>query len=145
LVFRFDFWRWVSGTLLRLVTAPSVMRIRLRYVVDAVPTKPDGYLAAVLAAGRVDGEWVELSDDDYLELATRFPPLSTAKASSVVRSAVRWIAHGLHVAPEALQWERSCVCALCPAWDAGRRRCNECGCTSLKHWLATERCPLGRW
>lgn len=112
---------------------------------EAAPTKPPGYLAAVLDAGRVDGEWVELEDHDYRDLAQRFPPIATAKAARLTRSAIRWVTHGLHVTPDAQHFDRSCVCSLCPAWDARAGRCNECGCYAVKLWLATERCPIGRW
>lgn len=44
---------------------------------------------------------------------------------------------------------RAAACAGCEFWDAAARgglgKCRVCGCTQLKLWLATERCPKGRW
>ena len=122
-----------------------MIRIRLRYVIEAAPTKPTGYISAVLDAGKVDGEWVELNDRDYKDLAQRFPPLVTAQAARLTRSAIRWVTHGLQVTPDAEHFDRSAICALCPAWDARNQRCRECGCYAVKLWLATEQCPIGRW
>jgi hypothetical protein len=29
--------------------------------------------------------------------------------------------------------------------NGGAGKCTKCGCTKLKHWLATSRCPVGKW
>lgn len=63
----------------------------------------------------------------------------------------RWAAAGLPVVDEAVRLARADACAACPRWDAKARgglgHCQHpgCGCTRLKWWLATERCPAGWW
>lgn len=58
---------------------------------------------------------------------------------------LRWTAKGFPVVSESAHFNRSVACSLCPSWDAIGQRCLKCGCGDLKHWLATERCPLGNW
>jgi hypothetical protein len=57
----------------------------------------------------------------------------------------QWAAAGFPVVSDSVILERSCHCWLCPQWDPFAKRCLACGCYSLKHWLATEKCPLGHW
>jgi len=46
---------------------------------------------------------------------------------------------------------RSDACNACEYWDASARlglgKCKhkKCGCTKFKRWMATEKCPLGKW
>jgi len=54
------------------------------------------------------------------------------------------------VQKEELDYRLS-VCRGCHLWDEGGNvglgKCNHpgCGCTKLKHGLATEKCPLFKW
>jgi hypothetical protein len=63
----------------------------------------------------------------------------------------RWAASGLKTVSEQEYEARSAVCSACAFWDASARmglgKCNApgCGCTKLKLWLATEKCPIGKW
>lgn len=63
----------------------------------------------------------------------------------------RWVAAGLPIVSEELRQERGKICQQCPFWDGAARwglgSCNHaaCGCTQLKWWLRTERCPAGKW
>lgn len=68
-----------------------------------------------------------------------------ARGLSLVEALGGWAAEGFPVVSDAVLFERSCHCALCPSWDAIKGRCLSCGCYSLKHHMATERCPLGKW
>lgn len=62
-----------------------------------------------------------------------------------------WAARGMKIAPAEVRQERYAICASCKFWDAkarlglGKCRHHECGCTKLKHALATESCPDGKW
>ena len=60
-------------------------------------------------------------------------------------SMLHWIAAGFPVVDEPTHFARSAHCSICPSWDARQARCLACGCYSLKHWLSTEKCPLGNW
>lgn len=45
--------------------------------------------------------------------------------------------------------QRKAICSLCVHWDErgfhGWGKCRKCGCSALKLYLATEKCPIGRW
>jgi len=56
-----------------------------------------------------------------------------------------WAASGFKTVTEDIHMERSVHCSICPRWDARKGRCEECGCYGAKHWLASEKCPLGKW
>lgn len=60
-----------------------------------------------------------------------------------------WVAGGMPMASEKVYSERKAICDSCPFWDKdgnmGMGKCNQCGCTSAKLFLATEKCPVGKW
>ena len=69
---------------------------------------------------------------------------NAAKAvGSVVASAVR----GESVTvPQEEQDRRLAICHACEFWDARQSRCSKCGCFGQwKTWLASQRCPIGKW
>lgn len=72
------------------------------------------------------------------------PPLAS-QVASFAGAIWDWSLAGFPVVDEATLQARSGQCAICPRWDARQQRCMECGCGELKHRMATERCPLGRW
>lgn len=63
----------------------------------------------------------------------------------------RWFAAGLPIVSKDEYARRAKICDSCPHWDAAARaglgKCKhkKCGCTSFKRWLATEKCPIGKW
>lgn len=81
----------------------------------------------------------------------QFPPEPTPAemAVNIGKAGAKWIAAGFPVLSQARYDERAAACNACPLWDAKARlglgKCNACGCTALKRWLATERCPHGKW
>jgi hypothetical protein len=122
-----------------------MIRLRIAYIQEAAQNRPPGYLSTVMAAGQSDGEWLTLTEDQYRSLAAKYQPSVQSQAARVTRSIAHWVSQGFALASDKLHFTRSCVCALCPAWDSRAGRCRECGCYGVKLWLATERCPLGRW
>lgn len=64
---------------------------------------------------------------------------------------VKWAARGFPIAPTEVRMRRFEICRACEFWrdDArfGLGKCNHpgCGCTKAKLYLATERCPVGKW
>lgn len=83
----------------------------------------------------------------------RIPPEPTVAdlASNFTSAMARWAQGGFPVASRELYAARSAVCDACPHWDGSARlglgKCSapECGCTSMKRWLTTEKCPLNKW
>jgi hypothetical protein len=89
----------------------------------------------------------------YRRHATPAPaePTLAELAANFTSAVARWIGAGAPVVAEATYHARAAACAACSLWDASARaglgKCQApgCGCTKLKRWLATERCPLGKW
>lgn len=82
-------------------------------------------------------------------------PDASAKAVRVVQAVgrvVRALANGEPVRVSSEERERRlAICRSCEFWreagNLGFGECkhSKCGCTRLKHGLATETCPLGKW
>ena len=64
-------------------------------------------------------------------------------------SILAWAVSGFPIVDRATFDQRLATCAACSFWKPRVRftlgKCEKCGCTKLKHWLATERCPDKRW
>ena len=79
----------------------------------------------------------------------RKSPGVVAMAKSFASSAARWVAAGMPLAAPEVAQTRLAICRACPDWsdggNLGAGKCRVCGCSRLKHQLATERCPLGKW
>ncbi len=77
-----------------------------------------------------------------------FPPLMTQAGNAIAAAGrvVKAIAHrrAVKVAPEVYQ-ERLEICHGCEHHNRACGRCRKCGCAILKLWVATERCPIGKW
>lgn len=81
------------------------------------------------------------------------PPGIIGQALQATVAAGRWGLAGFPIVTTAEHLARAVECSLCDTpsgpsrwgWDAIHARCLHCGCTSLKLWLATERCPLRKW
>lgn len=69
----------------------------------------------------------------------------------LISAVSRWMRAGFPVPPIATLMRRRWICGRCsdwkPAarWGAGRCAHPGCGCTRAKWWMATERCPAGKW
>lgn len=80
-------------------------------------------------------------------------PTIVGMVKSFATATARWAKAGLPIADEQQFNARLAACRACPKgfWKEGARfglgRCDApgCGCTKLKLWMATERCPLGFW
>lgn len=69
--------------------------------------------------------------------------------ANLTASLAVWASAGFPVAQEATIEGRRSSCLACDFWDSTARRglgrCRECGCCSVKWWLQTSKCKLGRW
>ncbi len=92
----------------------------------------------------------DLHDPVATPAATAATP-SAVKIGNLRRALRRWQQSGFKLTPSSERKTRSSICAACPHWDdagnlgLGECRAPGCGCTRAKVWLATERCPLGKW
>lgn len=76
----------------------------------------------------------------------------TELARNGLTAASRWAVAGFPVVNEQTYTARVQTCHACadaqgvPVWsNDGIGHCRVCGCTGLKRYLATERCPAGKW
>ncbi len=81
---------------------------------------------------------------------TTEPPTWADRARSFANSAKKWAKRGGVVSHETYE-HRIQVCQACELFGGvlpgGYLGCGKCGCTTLKLWLPTEKCPLNppRW
>lgn len=79
------------------------------------------------------------------------PPTAADKAREFAVAASRWIKQRAPVVSEEVFLERKEKCESCELYGGTRTfgfiGCGKCGCTGLKLYLATEKCPLPepRW
>jgi hypothetical protein len=80
-----------------------------------------------------------------------YEPTLSELATNFAGAMKRWAASGFEVATEEDYRKRSAICEACEFWDGKARgglgKCNVrgCGCTKLKRYLGSEKCPLGKW
>ena len=73
------------------------------------------------------------------------------KARRLALALVRWARGGFGLVGAVARQRRKRACEACDYWrpkgNVGLGECQApgCGCTRLKCWLPTERCPLGKW
>jgi hypothetical protein len=74
-------------------------------------------------------------------------PTLVELAANFTKATARWIKAGLPVATKAETKARKAICLICEHHrpDATFLKCAKCGCSKVKLWLATERCPIGKW
>ena len=79
------------------------------------------------------------------------PPTVVGLVKNFTKAAGVWAAAGFPVVSKGVFTARLTICRTCSLWDedgyagAGRCRHGSCGCTKLKHWVKTEKCPLELW
>lgn len=122
----------------------------IRFTLDQIrrqsASRPPGYYEDVISKGVISGMEVVLSETSIEELRAKYEPDHVGLAELIAnftKAIVKWMAAGLPVVSKPQFDQRLNTCGTCPEWTG--LTCLKCGCTGLKHWLATERCPLGKW
>jgi len=77
------------------------------------------------------------------------PPSAIDMARQFTRSALNWVRSGLPCVTNEQFQERLDTCKACDKWNGeavfGLGRCGKCGCTGVKLFMTTEKCPLNKW
>lgn len=77
------------------------------------------------------------------------PPTISEMAASFARSAKQWIAGGAHTLSFEQYHQRLTTCQGCDRWNGeaffGFGKCGKCGCSGVKLYMNTEKCPLNKW
>lgn len=77
-------------------------------------------------------------------------PTPLEMAERFARSMVDWARAGFRTLEKERYQARRNICEGCQQWRGdgamlGTGRCGACGCSGLKLFLATQRCPEGKW
>ncbi|MFZ4696249.1 MAG: hypothetical protein ACOYMV_14110 [Verrucomicrobiia bacterium] len=122
--------------------------------------RPPGYLEDVLAVASVEGEVLSLDQESHERLAAKYraplaealrEPTMSELAENFTKSVARWAHAGFPVVSREVYAARTTLCESCEFWDGAARmglgKCTHrnCGCTKMKRWLSTEKCPLDKW
>ncbi len=151
------------------------MRISLAKLTAAESQRQPGYVAALRAAGIVEGDWLTVRDAKLREIVERFHPEKLNRiphkspqeplpsmatmAANLARAAGRAataIVKGKPIAASEEQIaDRTAICTgsitgkPCDHFRPSDGRCSLCGCGLTRFLskikLATERCPVGKW
>jgi len=79
-----------------------------------------------------------------MQTKTNLPRLSFfEKLSNLKNSLQDWKNAGFPVASDELINQRREICGKCEFWTG--YTCKKCGCTGLKWWLETSKCPIDKW
>lgn len=86
---------------------------------------------------------------DYRPKEPEYPSLiqQAKNAIQAVGSAVSSVIHNESVSVSQEEQDRRLdICHSCEFWDAKQERCSKCGCFGQwKTWLASQKCPVGKW
>lgn len=130
------------------------MKLRLSKIHDAAAHRPSGYVAAVIARGVVEGEYLEISSEALAELRDIYrpriepalPPVTVqfANAFAAAAAEVR-LRHRPAVDPDEAA-RRFAICGDCDYFRHSDQRCSLCGCyMRFKTRLRSQNCPVGKW
>jgi len=77
------------------------------------------------------------------------PPTLAQRLKTFSQAAVDWAANGFKNVPHDVFEARKSICLQCHYWKGemafGYGGCGKCGCSGLKLFLPTQKCPDGRW
>jgi hypothetical protein len=110
-----------------------------------------GYLDAISAAGKREGQLLRIEDADFARIRADFPgpsgPSLGALTANFAGAILRWQRAGFPVVSREVFQARMQACNACPNWgtDGVIAKCSVCGCTALKLWAGSERCPESKW
>ena len=123
--------------------------------------RPKGREAELLARGKIKGNVVEVEESVCMEIARKFParparprpppPTLVELTTNFSGALAAWAGAGFKVVEKEVYERRHAACLACEYWlpyaRLGFGKCQKCGCSRFKLWLATSRCPdkPSRW
>ncbi len=128
------------------------MRIPRTHLEARAAERPADYLDVCAAAGWWDGDDLVITDEAWHALVERYAepvkrPGMLEMTRNFASAVVAWASAGFPVVSAVQFHGRAGICRECEHYLAVPvARCAVCGCSaSLKPWLATEKCPKGKW
>ena len=121
----------------------------------------------LISAGRIHGDALHIEKSDYIAITREFrnrrdhdsehrreptvADMATNAGYAAWRAAQALLRGDALLVGADIYAARADACNACEYWDASARlglgKCKhaKCGCTKFKRWMATEKCPLGKW
>ena len=130
------------------------MKLRISKVHAAAADRPPGYVEDVLSRGAVDGEWLELPDEEYAELKRKYRPQPELpsmgrmmlNAFNAAAAEVKARAEMQKPLTDEEMERRLSICQACEFFIPAQGRCAKCGCfMKFKSRLRSQHCPEGKW
>ena len=138
-----------------------MIRVSVQKIRDKAPERPAGYLEDVLSSGIIVGDDLVVDEHRYTALCAKYRPSDNPLNKQVntlprltvgmemknfQHAILEWGKAGFPVVTKELFEARIDICRHCPDWDESARfgmgKCAVCGCTTLKLWLVTSKCPI---
>lgn len=109
---------------------------------------PEDVTAALLTAIYTTPDNVGLSNEQP-STGDSSGPSVTQMAKNFGAAMVDFAGSGFQKASKEEHAARMDICNKCEFWDAQARfglgKCQKCGCTGAKQWIASSTCPIGLW
>lgn len=137
-------------------------KIEIRAIKANAASRGEGYVDDVLSSGKIDGDYVYLSDEQFNRIRNKYSPKITHDPEKIklppfptmVKTATEsmrsWVKNGATITSTEELESRLNICKQCEFWDEkafnNTGRCRKCGCSTwAKLRMATEKCPIGKW
>ena len=128
------------------------MLIRISDINNIEKYRPDGYKKNVISLGKISGDFLEISEQNYLVLLKKYrtsQPSMMDKFRGLSGTLLKFAKSGFLLTESTLLKQRIKICGKCSKWDkeafGGRGKCGICGCSVLKHYILVAKCPMGKW
>jgi hypothetical protein len=132
-----------------------MIAVKLADLRAAADMRPAGYYDHVVSMGAAVGDTLMLDPAIHADLARQYregklpEPTITEMVVGLAHSLSTWADSGYAVTDPQEARTRAETCRSCEHYDAAARmglgRCGVCGCTNIKWWLKSEKCPIGKW
>ena len=136
----------------------KIFRITEHDLANACAVRPPGFCTEIRTLGKFESGMFEVAHAHCFAVHRKHARAARPSEPTISEMLLNfsgaigsWVGAGLPVVSREQWAARMAVCDTCQHWDSAARlglgRCGApgCGCTRFKHWLATEKCPLGKW
>lgn len=119
------------------------MRIRLKAIQQKAEFRPRGYVNDCLTHGKVDGEYIEFTDDAWRWLCRKYRILDLTRedlAENYAEATRPAAARGFEIIPEEGYKARLAICDKCQP-----EHCAICAGQTVRLYWRHARCPHVKW
>jgi hypothetical protein len=135
-------WRYIveeTGTNLRGTSLDSLVGlVKSHCIANGLPFTPHSKQVITNSICNANPDFCLDANPSAFTLAARFGA-----------AMMSWAASGFKVCSQDEYQDRHDTCEACEYWNGssafGYGRCKKCGCTGLKLFLRTEKCPANKW